>query len=683
MSQTKTQLVEGLDLASAPADSLVIDSSGRLLVGTSSSTTVGSGSTLQVKGDGAAASSMSLIRTAAGGAEFHFAAGSSGTNIGNNHGLGFLKFLGYHTNGYDEYARIQAFVDGVNGDGDAPGRLSFATTADGAASPTERMRISSTGLHTITASNNSTAVQIRDASNYAGQLVTATDGTFEINARTTTTFTRTGSNTESMRIDSSGRVGIGTNSPTSRLHIGGNNGIRFGAGGTPEAEINYTAAGDEFLDLKCRGTNSTVGNIRFFTGNTASAAVEAMIINKFGRVGIGTSSPAALLHLADNNPHIRLEDENDNQDWEIIGSDLFRIRDITNSSADRFVINSSGQVGIGTTSPSAKLTITETSNANAIVIKNANSNGSVLSFGINTAIPAAYIQSANEGTGTAQPLAFYNAAGEMGRFDTSGRLLVGTNSGTSAQAIITNGLQVTGAAADGNTSRATLDYSGSTARLMSHFATGSEISFLTNPSGGGVTERMKILSNGVMQMGDPSGSGNGGWSVFVSDPNTSNQRGRTLFYARSTTAGGQEILQVFLGSSERLRIRADGNVQNANNSYGALSDIKLKENIVDAGSQWNDLKAIQVRKYNFKEGQTHTQIGVVAQEVELVSPGLVSESPDRDEDGNDLGTTTKSVNYSVLYMKSVKALQEAMERIETLEANNVSLEARLAALEAN
>jgi hypothetical protein len=111
----------------------------------------------------------------------------------------------------------------------------------------------------------------------------------------------------------------------------------------------------------------------------------------------------------------------------------------------------------------------------------------------------------------------------------------------------------------------------------------------------------------------------------------------------------------------------NGDVVNTNNSYGAISDIKLKENIVDANSQWDDLKAFQVRKYNFKEGQTHTQIGLVAQEVELVSPGLVNESPDRDEDGNDLGTVTKSVNYSVLYMKAVKALQEAMERIEVLE----------------
>jgi hypothetical protein len=135
------------------------------------------------------------------------------------------------------------------------------------------------------------------------------------------------------------------------------------------------------------------------------------------------------------------------------------------------------------------------------------------------------------------------------------------------------------------------------------------------------------------------------------------------------------------GTARSCAVFTNGNVQNTNNSYGAISDIKLKENIVDANSQWDDLKALQVRNYNFKEGQTHTQLGLIAQEVELVSPGLVSESPDRDEDGNDLGTVTKSVNYSVLYMKAVKALQEAMERIETLEASNTDLLARVSALE--
>ena len=126
-----------------------------------------------------------------------------------------------------------------------------------------------------------------------------------------------------------------------------------------------------------------------------------------------------------------------------------------------------------------------------------------------------------------------------------------------------------------------------------------------------------------------------------------------------------------------FQVNADGDCENANNRYTGFSDIKLKENIQDAGSQWDDLKALRVRKYNFKEEtghQTHTQIGLVAQEVEPICPGLVSESIDRDDEGNDLGTVTKSVNYSVLYMKAVKALQEAMERIETLEAKVAALE---------
>jgi hypothetical protein len=149
------------------------------------------------------------------------------------------------------------------------------------------------------------------------------------------------------------------------------------------------------------------------------------------------------------------------------------------------------------------------------------------------------------------------------------------------------------------------------------------------------------------------------------------------------------------GGNVEFRVATNGNVTNTNNSYGAISDAKLKENIVDASSQWDDLKALQVRNYNFKEGQIHTQIGLIAQEVELVSPGLVTESPDRDEDGNDLGTVTKSVNYSVLYMKAVKALQEAIAKIETLEGmvavNNITIDeqqhqlstlaARLTALE--
>ena len=65
----------------------------------------------------------------------------------------------------------------------------------------------------------------------------------------------------------------------------------------------------------------------------------------------------------------------------------------------------------------------------------------------------------------------------------------------------------------------------------------------------------------------------------------------------------------------------------------------------------------------------------MAQEIETVSAGLVSESIDRDPStGEDLGTKTKSVKYSILYMKAIKALQEAITKIETLETKVAALE---------
>ena len=122
-------------------------------------------------------------------------------------------------------------------------------------------------------------------------------------------------------------------------------------------------------------------------------------------------------------------------------------------------------------------------------------------------------------------------------------------------------------------------------------------------------------------------------------------------------------------SSDTLKfyVHSSGNTYNTNGNYSQISDQSLKENIVDANSQWNDIKNIKIRNFNFTEASgldTHTQIGCVAQEVETVSPKLVSAPKDG----------VKTVANSVLYMKAVKALQEAMARIETLEAKVATLE---------
>ena len=132
----------------------------------------------------------------------------------------------------------------------------------------------------------------------------------------------------------------------------------------------------------------------------------------------------------------------------------------------------------------------------------------------------------------------------------------------------------------------------------------------------------------------------------------------------------------------RFYIYSDGDVQNHDNSYGSTSDIKLKQQVADASSQWDDIKALKVRKFKFNsdveahgDSDSLWRLGVVAQEVEAAGmTGLVKNNPDIGEDGEDLGTTTKAVKYSILYMKAVKALQEAMNRIETLETKVAELE---------
>lgn len=146
-------------------------------------------------------------------------------------------------------------------------------------------------------------------------------------------------------------------------------------------------------------------------------------------------------------------------------------------------------------------------------------------------------------------------------------------------------------------------------------------------------------------------------------------RAQSLYLRTTTTTQNVLRVQSNVGTTGAavMTVAANGNVANTNNSYGAISDLKLKENIKDARSQWDDILRIQLRNYNLIAGGAR-QLGVIAQEVEHVSPGLVTDNPDVDEDGNDLGTITKTVNYSLLYLKAVGALQEAMRRIEALEA---------------
>ena len=132
-----------------------------------------------------------------------------------------------------------------------------------------------------------------------------------------------------------------------------------------------------------------------------------------------------------------------------------------------------------------------------------------------------------------------------------------------------------------------------------------------------------------------------------------------------------------------LRIETNGNMYNTNNIYTSISDSRIKSDIIDASSQWDDIKALRVRKYKLAHQPApyndQLQIGVIAQELESAGMNGLIDEIDPDEAQLNyapelVGEKVKIVKYSILYMKAIKALQEAMTRIETLEARVTELE---------
>ena len=179
---------------------------------------------------------------------------------------------------------------------------------------------------------------------------------------------------------------------------------------------------------------------------------------------------------------------------------------------------------------------------------------------------------------------------------------------------------------------------------------------------------------------------------------TKSAAGNKIAHFENTgNTNGDELLRTKLGSNadnttsyhlvcstvnDKLYIFGNGNVVNVNNSYGTLSDIKLKENVVDATPKLADVMQLKVRNFNLKTDPKHKQIGFIAQELEQVFPALIDETHDRAEDGSQLETTVKSIKTSVLLPILVKAIQEQQALITAQQASLDSLTARITALEA-
>jgi hypothetical protein len=195
----------------------------------------------------------------------------------------------------------------------------------------------------------------------------------------------------------------------------------------------------------------------------------------------------------------------------------------------------------------------------------------------------------------------------------------------------------------------------------------------------------RITSGGEFLVGVTSGSGS------TIQRNTDTAAATLALVSNTATTGNQygvynrlvgdpnntaNYFMTCIGNAaERATIRSDGGLANYQSNNVDLSDIRTKTDINPLGSYWNKIAGLEVVTYKYKD-QTHDDlnIGVIAQQVEAVAPEFVDtdgfgETP---EDGVPL----KTIYNKDLTFAAIKALQEAMARIETLEAKIAALEAK-------
>ena len=331
------------NIAGDATEKLRIDSSGRLLIGHSSVTNISAHTPrVQIQGTDFSTQTLSVVsNTADANPAYLFLSkqrsGAAGGNtiVQNNDRIGEIRFNG--NDGVDfacETALIASEVDGAPGADDMPGRLVFYTTSDGQPSPTERVRIDSTGdvrfAGTNLTNNTNKSVNLTAPSyntseedvnlvqvenEVASNQISFGGGTSGLNAATTLRFltasaVNTTTGTERLRITSTGAIKLNDNNiePTG---AGGNVTTAYDNAGWEklvfDASYNQNPIGPNKIILQNDSGGSgwyagfgiatnelsiySGGNTVFYRGfNNASAINESLRINSNGHLSLGGSN---------------------------------------------------------------------------------------------------------------------------------------------------------------------------------------------------------------------------------------------------------------------------------------------------------------------------------------------------------------------------------------------------------
>jgi len=150
--------------------------------------------------------------------------------------------------------------------------------------------------------------------------------------------------------------------------------------------------------------------------------------------------------------------------------------------------------------------------------------------------------------------------------------------------------------------------------------------------------------------------------------------GFQIYYSGASPNGtGNQFINCTDSTALRAAIRSNGGLANYQANNVDLSDIRTKTDITPLNSMWDKVAALEIVSYKYVD-QTHDDVnlGVIAQQVETVEPVWVDSDGfgDTPEGEEPLKTVyTKDITFA-----AIKALQEAMARIESLEARIAALE---------
>ena len=494
--------------------------------------------------------------------------------------------------------------------------------------------------------------------------------------------------TESMRIDDSGNVGIGTSSPVTKAHIKGDGLTVEQDSGSRKIQIIAPVSGE---DSVIRNSGTSAGfDFQNNPSGDGSTFIDLMTIDSSGNVGIGTATPSAKLEVnsgttntvakfisSDSGAGIVLTDNTGSstiqQTDKILRIGVDEDSSVTDSAisfrvdnSEKMRIDDTGNVGIGTTSPLGKLMVRDDTagTPTRLIVSNggtAESGTSArLSFYEGTS-EKGYIERRKDGSGKIafvtpaddNPFVWENPTGEIMRID-NGNVGIGTTSPSqklevSGSALIDSGSTNTALLLRSSDPNVLIDFVDANTTSGVQVGANSNDLFLST----GNSERMRIDSTGNVGIGTDSPLGklhvNGasdGNSIYTAmlqnagtAPNTASKllfvqggstiRGAVIGGLQEATAGSPtsmvfETSAAYATPTERMRITSAGNV-----GIGTTSpNFKLH---VDGGSAMFDTDGGNNPLYIARNSSASESLKIYVDDAEVLFESI------QDETGGDHG----------------------------------------------